>query len=556
MKKVILVHANCQNPTAKGDFAFAGNIARDLVHEIHIQSIEDMDVILVSTPEGVAKFEGLYEPAINNRIHVEKTNVGLCSLEEFDAVENCVVAFIDANRCKYSAGNIIKRVLSPTSKFLFIGNANQQAYSDFMIQAIYRIQIQQQQPELYDYFSPDDLFIASAGFGDERLGIPMMTKTNELPPSLGSQNALPGDSYGFMYLAEDGFKSYQLISQYIRLTNYDQYVLLGDFSSKKGEIKWAYEIDTSLTTSKKTLPTIHYHQSLPNDVMRGLVANSPGSLILSTGILSTLEAMQDRKLTYYQDLPNNVQFVMAYLVAIKSIVANDSSLAGVLPQMIIELSDLLFASKPLNQKDMARTQDLLRIPSLVSHVIATNQTILNQANGKIAPKLLGFICGSRSTQDQSQLATVCASLRKPGEQGSPTHDQALRRAAAWGKLFELKVLIKSMSTSDLDKKDAAFARTALHWAVEGKNLDGVRALVKAGASLNIQDKEGKTPLHKAVIKGDKAMIKLLIEMGASVGTLDNNSCNPKDYALPEVLLFIDHCNAQKTFTIPTASSLA
>jgi hypothetical protein len=321
-------------------------------------------------------------------------------------------------------------------------------------------------------------------------------------------------------------------------------VIIPKFTAECG-IEMAYAADTTLVTQKKSLPKIQFHQSLPNPVMRRVVANTTGSLVLSTGITSTLEAMQDKKLTYYQDMSINTHFMTSYLIAVKSIVSNDPSLVGCMPQLIIELSNWLFANKPLSKMGMERTHDLLEISAVSSKLVSTNQTIIEQASGKIAPRLLGFINSPRNTQDQVQLATVCASLRKTGEYGSPVHDQALRRAAAWGRLFELKVLIKSMGRDDLDKKDANLERSALHWAVHEKQFDCALALVKAGTSLDIKDKEGKTPLHKAVVNGDRAMIKMLIKAGASLDIPDNSSKSPKDCAPDNgILLYINHCQTQ------------
>lgn len=544
MRKIILIHANCHNPTAKGDFSFAGNIAKDLIRELQGQGVDDIDVVLVSTLDGIPKFKSMYGPAVGGRILVEGTSIGLSSLEEFDAVENTVIAFIDANRCKHSAADLVKRVLSPESKIMFVGNVNQEAFSDLFSQTLYRMQAKREQPGVYEAFSEGDTLVGSAGLGQDRLGLPTITKAEDLPQlSSSEQSILPKGTYGFGYLAAvDHSKDYKLIAQYFKLSGQDKQILVGDFTSKQYEIQYAYEHDMTLTTSKP-LPQIEYHQSLPNGVMRQTVAYATGPLVLSTGVTSTLEAMRDSKLPYYQDMSNNTEFVVAYLIAVKSIVSNDISLFGAMPQMIIELSNLLFAKKPLSRKEMERTHDLLEISSLCSRLISTNQTIMDQASGKIAPKLLGFLGNSSTTQDHVQLATVCSSLRKSGEMGSPVHDQALRRAATWGRLFELKVLIKSMPTLDMAKVDAAYGRTALHWAVSSKNFDCARALVKAGVSLNLQDNEGQTALHKAVKNGDRSMIKMLVEAGASVDVPDKSSSTPKDCAPDSgILLFINDCH--------------
>jgi ankyrin repeat protein len=520
-------------------------MAKDLVRELKKQGINEIDVILVSSLDGIPRFKSMYGDPVDGRLSIEGTNVGLSSLEEFDAVENTVVSFVDANRCKHSSSAFIKRVISPDTKFQFIGNVNQNAFSDLFTQFLYRMQAKQQQLGLYDAFDDQDMQIGSAGLGQDRLGIPSITKSEDLPTlSLVEQSQVPQGEYGFMYIAAvDSSKDYKLIAQYIKLSGKDTYTLVGQFTTKQTEIRYAFDDDLTLITSK-AFPKIDYHQSLPYGVMRQTAANSSSILVLSTGVTSTLEAMRDKKLPYYQDMDNNTEFVAAYLIAVKSMVSSDTTLFSVLPDMIIELSKLLFANKPLSRMDMERTNELLELHSVSSRLVNTNQSIIDQASGKIAPKLLSFLGESRKTKDPVQLATVCASLRKSGEMGSPVHDQALRRAATWGRLFELKVLIKSMCVSDLDKVDPNYGRAALHWAVGNKNFDCACVLIKSGASIDLQDKKGQTPLHNAVKNGDKPMIKMLIEAGASVDIPDNSKSSPKDCTLDSgLLLFINDCHS-------------
>src|SRR5579862_3364731 len=517
MPKVVLVYANCTDQTASGDFSFAGNLARDLAREINRQQL-NLKVTLVSTLDGVPRFEKIYGNAVNGNITIDNENISLSSLELFDAVENTVVAFIEANRCKYASADILKRILSPESKFLFVGNVNQGEIGDLFAQTLYRNQIYNTQAGLYDSFDSGDLFFGNAGIMTTQLGLPIIKKSQDLSPLNTSQQVmLPTGSYGFIYLTPmDDSRDYKLIAQYLKLSNLNHYVLVGNFTAKQNDIKLAYESDLTFVHSTQNFPQITYYQSLPNNVMRKMVGSSTDSLTLSTGVFSSLEAMQDKKLIYYQDSAINTEFVTAYLIAIKSIISSDTSLYVSMPLMIIELFTLLFSDKPLNCQNMNRTHDLLSISTITNKLIEANQKIIEQANGKLAPKLLTFICGANSTNEHVQLAYVCASLRKTGEINCPMRDQALQRAAAWGRLFELKVLIKYMSITELNLKDGIQQQTAVHWATEQKNVDCLRALIQAGASLDIGDKDGKTALHKAIVNGSREIIKLLVEAGASL----------------------------------------
>lgn len=395
MKQAIVIYANCHNPTAKGDFAFAGSIAKDLVRELLHHGL-GMDVFLVSTSDGLPRFENLYGSPVDGTIDIEGQSVKLCSLEKFDAVSYKVVAFIEANRCKYAAADLVKRIVSPDSKFLFIGNINQYALSDLFKQAMYQLQVAKDQPQLYDFFDSRDMFVGSAGPGKNRLGFTAITKAEDLSP-LSSRDAalIPSNHYGFMYAANvDASKDYKLITQYMKLTGFSEYVLVGDFMGKNAAIRYTFENDLSFTSPQKSFPQITYHQSLKNGVMRKMAAQATSELVLSTGSLSTLEVLQDGKLPFYQRYDSftvNDEFVASWAIAVKSIVTNDSSLFGAMPKMILDLSELLFAHKPLSRIDMEKTHDLLQMSSVKSRLTAINKQIMDSANGKIAPRLLSFI---------------------------------------------------------------------------------------------------------------------------------------------------------------------
>lgn len=418
------------------------------------------------------------------------------------------------------------------------------------LQKLYLAKTKSEQPGLYQYFDDSDRLLGVTGFGDKRLGIPQVIKSHELPDLTQEQQImLPSGDYGFIYLSNEGESSYQTIVQYMMLTGHSKYVLLGGFSASNALIKHTFDTENNWLGSKPIIPNIAYYSSLPYAVMRATVANAKGSLVVATGVMSTLEAMRDDKLPFYQCSSVNEHFVDDYLSAVSSIISSDSSLFGVLPNLIIELSKLLFAEKPLPFQSLKKTQELLSIAPVVSHLKQSNQAIIEQANGKIAPRVLGFLHGSRSTHDAMQLVQVSTSLRKEGETLIPIHEQALRRAAAGGRLFELKVLIKAVTSSDLDKRNNPDKRTALHWAVINGHLDCARALVFAGASVSMKDKEGRTPLHLAVRKNNKPMIKLLIEAGASLTLPDKENRVPEQYVgTDEIAAFINTCkknNAQE-----------
>ena len=56
----------------------------------------------------------------------------------------------------------------------------------------------------------------------------------------------------------------------------------------------------------------------------------------------------------------------------------------------------------------------------------------------------------------------------------------------------------------------------LHWAVFYNNLQLVELLVKHKASVNAQTNYGETPIHMAITKGRKNILKILLEKGSGV----------------------------------------
>jgi ankyrin repeat protein len=62
----------------------------------------------------------------------------------------------------------------------------------------------------------------------------------------------------------------------------------------------------------------------------------------------------------------------------------------------------------------------------------------------------------------------------------------------------------------LDPKSKMHLKTLLHRAIEKSKIEFATQLIEKGANVNIKDGEGNTALHLAVKKGNKEIIKLLV----------------------------------------------
>ncbi|WP_133129979.1 Dot/Icm T4SS effector AnkY/LegA9 [Legionella yabuuchiae] len=540
MSNIILVYANCHNSTARGDFVLAGTMARDLMREIK-RSGQDIDVILTSTLDGMSRFESLYKSVGRDRVDIEGVEVGLCSLERFDSLTQNVIAFIEANRCKYAPAEVIKRVLSADSKLLTIMAPNGETVNNDIQKIMQKILYSSTQPSLYEFFEPADVLINASGLAPEALGLPHIAQTSELSElTAGQRTLVPTVNYGFMYLSANiDSRDPALIAQYMNLTDpVEEYILVGNFTDVNQVLTASRRFPYSRTTSCN----VKFHQSLEYGVMRHMMMNST-HLVLATGVMSTLEAMQDRKLTYYQDISNNVSFVISYLMALKSLVYSDTSLVGLMPKFMVELSALLFESKPLKPADLDRARTLLEMTPVRERLADANQTLITKANGTLAPRLLSFIGAPKASRLEDQAAYALRSLRKQAET-TITQGQGLRRAASWGRLFELKILVRSMAPEELNAFDPTYKRGALHWAIHYGQYDCVQILIKAGALLDLQDKDDRTPLHHAVIKKDRKGVQLLLDAGASIDILDSRSQSPIHCADENTLSFIHSCREE------------
>jgi ankyrin repeat protein len=94
-----------------------------------------------------------------------------------------------------------------------------------------------------------------------------------------------------------------------------------------------------------------------------------------------------------------------------------------------------------------------------------------------------------------------------------------------------KVIDLLASGEDINAVDGE-GWTALHFAAQENNAVLAKILLENGASVDIQENHGNTPLFKAVFncRGDGSMIKLLLSYGANKKLKNKHDVSPLDLA--------------------------
>ena len=111
----------------------------------------------------------------------------------------------------------------------------------------------------------------------------------------------------------------------------------------------------------------------------------------------------------------------------------------------------------------------------------------------------------------------------------------LHSAAKNRQLDNVRLLIDMGANLEAKVRPECEGTTPLYYTIQingtadDGSLDVARALIQAGADLDVQSIHGKTALHQAVFYGHFAMVQLLLDAGANPD-LESNGKKPEDYA--------------------------
>ena len=96
-------------------------------------------------------------------------------------------------------------------------------------------------------------------------------------------------------------------------------------------------------------------------------------------------------------------------------------------------------------------------------------------------------------------------------------ERSFHQAIESGSVTDLQNIMKKITNSRDDKQ-----RTPLHKAVAKGDTEIIKYLIDNEAELNAQDVVGRTPLYDAAVKGNIKIAKMLIEKEVKVNTKTKN----------------------------------
>lgn len=92
------------------------------------------------------------------------------------------------------------------------------------------------------------------------------------------------------------------------------------------------------------------------------------------------------------------------------------------------------------------------------------------------------------------------------------NEQPIHDAARMGNRQQMESILKT--TPQARDARSPLGITPLHYAAMNEDSGPLKALLAAGAAVNVRDGEGRTPLHMAAFSTRTANAKLLLEGGA------------------------------------------
>lgn len=153
--------------------------------------------------------------------------------------------------------------------------------------------------------------------------------------------------------------------------------------------------------------------------------------------------------------------------------------------------------------------------------------VIAQGYDRLAKRHAGWRCLHHAAA-RGDVSVVISALRDgvPIDARTDSGGTPLMLAAANGRLPVIQILV--MRQAGLDLTNANPGATALYSATRRRHPAAVRALLRLGASVDVPDDNGRTPLLLAATSTDASDTQIahsLVAAGASVGSRDKAGNN-------------------------------
>ncbi|MBV1925392.1 MAG: ankyrin repeat domain-containing protein, partial [Dokdonia sp.] len=118
------------------------------------------------------------------------------------------------------------------------------------------------------------------------------------------------------------------------------------------------------------------------------------------------------------------------------------------------------------------------------------------------------------------------------EKGAVANQESLRIAVSYGFVDGVRILIAQGMDSNVAFPGGEYPMHMVATSFEDHDMAMIAELVKAGANINVTNRNGETPLHLAIQGGqdNKPLIDKFIELGANLKVKTKNGDSPIDYA--------------------------
>ncbi|KAJ0181928.1 hypothetical protein K1T71_002650 [Dendrolimus kikuchii] len=203
-------------------------------------------------------------------------------------------------------------------------------------------------------------------------------------------------------------------------------------------------------------------------------------------------------------------------------------------------------------------------PNAVTKVASSDGSIPGNSSGERLSALLKKLFESHVTGDANEElvkaaangdAARCAEILARTEgahadiNGFYGGHTALQAAAQNGHVEVIRSLVKGGAEVDGEDRDGD---RAAHHAAFGDEPAALRALAAAGADLNARNRRRQTPLHIAVNKGHLGVVRTLLQLGVHPSLQDSEGDTPLHDVISKkrddmLTLLLDHC-ADMTLT--------